>query len=314
MAGRVDNRNVQTNPVLTEIVQQYRPTGFVADIVAPRVKVAKELFQYWTYDDGVFHRTDVNLKKADKTEAKTLDLNFTPVEGRTEEYAAIVRISDRERENVDSQVRLEESKVNQAADALKLAREVRVAALLQETTAGSLANGSAPSNNWNVDGATIEADLQTAALDVWNRIGYSPDTVVIPYQVAHAVAVQADIREIIKYTVDGQKILSEGLGILPPQLYGLNVVIPKVKATTSATGTVNDATEVWGDDVRVLYTGAGNTSWGNPIVCQTFVSRDYEVRQWRDESIRCDVYEVSEVVAEVVTASGAGYELQNLLS
>lgn len=301
------------DPLLTDIARQYRPHGFIADRVMPRVTVQKESGKYTLFTTDDFHRTDVNLLKPDRAKTKEVDFGVSSGSYVAEEYAVKSSISRRERENADDPIKLEQSKLALAMDQLLLAHEVRVALALRKVTTGQITSGAAPSNNWNVDAGTIEADLVTAKEAVYDLIGYEPNTLVLPYKVANAIAVQQDIREILKYTVPGQQVLSEGQGILPAKLWGLNVLIPVVRGASNAEGAAAAYTDVWGDDPRVLYVSP-NASWGTPSVGYTFQTRGVEVRRWQEDDPNVEYIEVSEVCDEAIVAPDAGYEVQDVLS
>ena len=300
------------NPVLTNIARQYRPTGFVADAVCPRVTVNRESGQYVIYGASDFFRNDVDALKPDRSPSKEIDLGISTATFVAQEYAFKASISRRELANTDL-ANLRQDKVNLVMDQLALAREVRVATKLRKTTTGDLTSGAAPSNNWNVDAGTIEVDTITAKDAIYDLIGRGANAAVIPFKVAEQVAVQQDIREVLKYTVNGQQILSQGEGILPAQLWGLKIHVPEGRRASNAEGAAASFADVWGDEVRVLYVNP-NASYGAPSVAYTFQTRPVEVRSWQGDDPQVEYVEASEIVVEVVTAPDAGYEIQDLLS
>lgn len=306
------------DPVLTGIARHYRPTGFVADQLLPRQAVAKESGKYMVFEERDFFATDVNYLKPDRSKTKEIDFQYSTEPYLTEEYAVKVSISRRERENADAEIRLEQTKTELLTDQLTVAREVRVATILQEsgTAGGQLDtnNESTPSTNWDQDAATIEADLKTANEGVYDDIGQAPNTLVLPYKVANAIAIQQDIREILKYTVNGQEILRAGGNILPASLWGLRVLVPTARKTASAEGASSVTySDVWGDDPRVLWVNP-NAAFGNPSVGYTFQTRSYEVRRWNENDPNLEYIEASEVLDERVVAPKAGWHIKDVLS
>jgi hypothetical protein len=319
MPVSIDNRSgVVNDPVLTNLARQYRPQGFIADFIAPRVSVAKESGKYLIFTDRDFGATDVDLLKPDRSKTKEVDFGYSTASFSLEEYAVKASISRRERENVDSQLRLEQNKLNLIQDQLALAREVRVAALLNTqdaTPAGGLDNSmdATPSTNWDQDAATIEADIKTGIEAIYDAIGVLPTHLVIPYKVANAIAIQQDIRDILKYTVNGQQILSQGGGILPSQLWGLTVLTPTVRKYTNVEGATDAVSDVWGDEVRILYVNPSG-GYGSPTVAQTFQTRGPEVRRWAENDPQVDYIATSEVLSEDIIAPKAGYIIKDVLS
>jgi hypothetical protein len=311
----ISNRSGQLLDILlTNVGRKYTPAGFIADQVAPRVTVAKESGQYPVWTRADFHRTDTNPLVPDRSETKRVDFSTALESYVCEEYALATDVSRREVENAADVLQLRSTKVQGIQDLIALNREVRVATALRKTTTGKLNLGSTPSTNWDQDTATIESDLVTAKNAIYDAIGRMPNLTIIPVKVAEAMAQQADIREILKYTVNGQQILQDGEMVLPSSLWGLRVLIPTGQYTTSAEDNATQTfTEVWGDEVRVLYNGGVSLNSPSPLL--TLQTRGFEVRSWRVDDPEVERIRVSDgVLVEKCVAPDAGYELADLLS
>lgn len=311
------NRSGQLfNPVLTNLGRGYRPSGFIADEVCPRIPVTKEVGQYTVWDSFHFFANDVETLTPDRSETREVDVALSTETYTCEEHALKVSVSDREQSQSDVDVRL--AKLNMLSDRLAVARERRVAALLQtQDNGGGLDNAmdATPSNNWNVDAATIIADLTTAKEGIFDAIGIEPNTVIIPWKVANAIAQQQDIIEILKYTVDGRVIIGAGQEVLPGSLAGLRVIVPRGRYATNAAGATNAFSDIWGDDVRVLYVNSDGPSMYTPSVSYTFQSAGFEVRTWRENDPNVEwVRNRDGILDEKIVAPQAGYILQNVLS
>jgi len=305
------------DPVLTNLARKQRPTGFIADTVSPRQSVTKETGRYLVFDARDFAATDVDTLKPDRAKTKEVDFSYSEDRFMLEEYALQSTISRREREQADSQLQLETNKLAIVQDQMALAREVRVAALLNTEDAGGGIDNSmdaTPSNNWNVAAGTIEADVLAGKEAVYDAIGTEPTHIILPYKVANAVSMQEDIREIIKYTVNGREVLSAtSHGLLPPQLFGLTVLVPTTRKYTSPEGATNVSSDVWGDDVRILYVNpSANTE--APTVSLTFQTRGPEVRRWSENDPEVDHILQSEVLTEEVVAPFGAFILKDVLS
>jgi hypothetical protein len=313
----ITNRSGQLfNPVLTNLGRGYRPGGFIAEQVAPRIPVTKEVGQYTVWDSFHFFANDVETLTPDRAETREVDVAMSTETYTAEEHALKVSVSDREQSQSDVDVRL--AKLNALSDRLAVARERRVAALLNTQDAGGgldNAMDSTPSNNWNVDAGTIEADIVTAKEAVFDAIGIEPNVIIIPWKVANAVATQQDIREVLKYTVSGQQILLEGQNILPNSLWGLRVLIPRGRYASNAQGQTNTFADIWGDDVRVLYVNDSGPSMFTPSVAYTFEAAGFEVRTWREDDPNVEwVRNRDGILDEKVVAPQAGYILKDVLS
>lgn len=316
MATARNVRSLQVvDPVLTNLARQYRPHDFVYDQLLPNVPVANEGFQYPTYARDWFSADAPDPLKADRTASKEIDLEYSTTTGVAKEYSLKISISDRERGNFNNALRLEQAKVAMLSDRMAVAREIRLAALLRKTTNGGGLNlGATPSNNWDQDAATIESDIKTGKEAIYDATGYQANTIVIPWKVANAIALQQDIRALFAYTVNGVSQLAQGETILPNEIWGLRVVIPKgsFKATSNEGATVS-TTEIWGDEVRILYVDPSN-QWGMPSVANRFEKEALTVTRWRETDPDVEYIRQREICTELVTAPDMGYELTDLLS
>jgi hypothetical protein len=270
------------------------------------------------YTERDFFATDVDTLKPDRAKTKEVDFQATTETYLAEEYALKVSISRRERENVDTQLRLEQTKLNLLQDQMALAKEVRVATLLNTIDAGGELDNSmdaTPSNNWNVDAGTIEADILAAKEAVYDSLGQGANTIIIPQKVANAIIMQQDIRELLKYTVNGTQLISQDAnsGGLPSQLFGLRVLVPTARKFSNAEGVTDSIGDVWGDDVRILYVAPGGGAYGSPTVAQAFQTRPTEVRRYAIDDPEVDFIVSSEIRDEKVIAPKGGYVIKDLL-
>ena len=312
----ITNRSGQlVNPVLTNVGRGYRPAGYIADTVAPRIPVTKEVGQYTVWDSFHFFANDVETLTPDRAETREVDVAMGTETYSAEEHALKVSVSDREQSQSDVDVRL--AKTNALSDRLKTARERRIAALLDTAdNGGGLDNAmdSTPSVNWNHPDATIIADLTTAKEAVFSAIGLEPTHAIIPWRVANAISQQADIVEILKYTVDGRTIIGAGQEVLPGTLAGLRTLVPRGRYATNRLGQTNAFADIWGDDVRVIYVNQDGPSLFTPSVAYTFQTEGFEVRTWRENDPNVEwVRNRDGIYDEKIVAPQAGYVLRDLL-
>lgn len=302
------------DPVLTNLAVDYKPKGLIGDILTPAIPVQKETAQYNVWDARNNFAVDVDPLVPDRTPVKEITVAVSQDKYHADEYGLKASISRRERDNTDDILRLREHKMNAVQYQLALARELRIASMLRKTTnGGQLELGATPSKNWSEDEGQIESDIKTGKEAIYDATGVEANTIVLPYKVANAVALQKAIREIIKYTVDGRQILSEGGAILPAELWGLKVVIPRGRKITSKEGQTNVFGDIWGDDVRILYV-SDSASQEEPSVAHTFQVRGWETRRWEIEDPEVEYVKVTHLVDEKVVAPGCGYEITDVLS
>lgn len=312
-------RDVHVDAALSNFAVGYHPTGFVAEQVLPPLRVVKESDKYYIWDRHLAHKVVQSDGKgslrADGAESKEIPFKLTTGTYSADEYAHKIKITDRQRNNQDSVVRLEQSKTRRVKDILLLDQELRVATLL--TTLANYATGNrttlSGSNQWDdtsgSDTITIESDLDTGKEAVRKAIGRDPDMIIIPSAIAKVVKRNSTVRDLIKYT--HEDLLVDG--DLPPVLWGMKVVIPKSVYTVTKEGATPTYTDVWGDNVVMIWTGQGFPSVDEPHFAKIFRYQPWMVKKWRSEKIKSDWIEVSHGQDEKITSNVSAYLITDVL-
>jgi hypothetical protein len=305
------------DPILTNVARRYKSHSFIADQLMPKIRVSTLTGKYPVFDKAYWFGNEVDNRTQDRAPSKEIDFKFDTETYAVEEYAFKVSITDLERQQADGALRLETNKTEFLMHRQELSREVRVATLLRKTdvTGGGINLGATPSTNWDQATATIELDIQTGINAIYDVTGMTPNTIVIPYKVASAMAVQEDIRTLFLYTVNGQETLRMGAGILPSVIWGMRVVIPMGPQYTTANEGAASPTysEIWGDHIRLL-TIDPNAGWGIPSVAYDIVHTNTTVTRWRENDPDVEYIRVKDRRDEKVVAPDAGYVISSVLS
>lgn len=312
--SKITVRDVHVDQPLTNLSIGYHPSGLIAEIVAPPMKVNKESDKYYVWDRSSAYRvsaTGTMSLRADKTEAREVDFGLSTSTYTAEEYALKILVSDREKGNADSVLRLREAKVRRLQDLLLLEEEIRVATLLTTSGNWDSAHTGTVSVKWDAASAVvIEKNIDTAKEVVRKAIGVNPTHIIIPSAVAKVVKRDSTIRDLVKYThadllVDGD---------LPPKLFGMTVVIPGATYTSSIEGASSITySDVWSDNVLLLYV-PGEATLDSPTAVKIFRAKEFEVRSWRVEEKRSEAIEVSVIQDEVLTSNISGYLITDVLT
>lgn len=322
--------NVHVNAPLSNLARLYRPdmAGFVADQVCPRLPVMKESDLYYTWDVGPWFGAgdDVDLDLvADRGAARRVEFAHATAQYFCEERSLAFDVSDRERRNADSQLRLEENKQNGVLGRLALLRERRVATILQDsdTSGGELqaSADAASAARWDAAATTyanIRGDIISAKQRVRDLIGRNPNTIVIPLRAAEGLTATAFYGDVVRWNISTgeapnlQRFTDDV--VLPSSLFGLQVIVAGAMRDTAAEGATASLAEIWGEVARVLYVADG-PAMENPSVAYTFQAAPAGTRQWREDPAKVDVFEVSNgVIDENVCSANAGATISNLLT
>ncbi len=310
------------DPVLTQVARQYRPDGFVARQVAPRIPVDVDSGKYPVFTKESFFGDDSDAgdetKVSDRAPTPEISIEYSTESYFCEDYRLKYSITAKERKQAHSALRLETSKLNALLDRMAIRREVRTAVALQASgvAGGQLASGNttAPSTAWTSGSATIEGDIKGGALAVRDLIGRLTNAMVLDLAVAYAMAVQEDIREIVKYTMPGERILVEGAGMLPSKIHRHQVIVADCMRNVAKKGATTNLDPIWSDDVRLLYLPANGGGWGIPSVAYSFECLGEEVDRWNENDPPVDFVRAWEDVDEKICAPEAGYTLTSVLS
>lgn len=308
-------RDVHVDQPLTNFSIGYMPGGFVAERIAKPMRVNKESDKYYIWDKDSAFRVQANGKfslRADKTNAKEVDFGLSTATYQAEEYALKILVSDREKDNADSVLRLRESKLRRLQNLLYLEEEIRVASLLTDSANWNPSHTDTPSVKWDAaSDVKIEKNIDDAKEVVRKAIGVEPNTIVIPAAVAKVAKRDSSIRELIKYTQNNLLVN----GDLPPTMFNMNVIIPGATYTTALEGATATYLDVYGDSVVLLYISPGTeASMETPDAIKIFRSKEWEVRSWRVDEKRSEAIEVSVIQDEVMTSNISGYLFTDVLT
>src|SRR5258707_7341025 len=201
--GNFSVRGVHINQALSQLSVGFMPQGMVAEQIFPVLPVTHESDAYWVWDKGQAFRTERSDGKGtlrpDGAPSKQVNFGGTAKLYTAEEYAAKVRVTDRERSNADSALRLEVSKMTRAQKLVLWEQEIRVASLLTTSTnyaAGNTVTLSGTSQWNNASFASQTAGTQSIIeqnVDAGREAvrlatgGLEANTIIIPRAVARVI-------------------------------------------------------------------------------------------------------------------------------
>jgi hypothetical protein len=328
-----DARDLQIiDPVLTTVARQFRPHGFVYNAVCPSIPVSALSGQYPVYDSSYFFGDDVDNQLTDREETPEIEFKWSTDPYLCRDYGLKVSITPRERQQAAAgglALRLEQSKTQFLMTRMATRRERRLAAKLTKAAGGAvggLTGGGAVAGGtaWATS-TTVETDLKTAKLAIYNITGMTPNVAIIPYAKAYDLATNATLRDIFKYFVNSGAFIQLGADdngediFLPRFFQGLRLVVPKgTLVNTAHEGAASSLSDVWGTSVRLLYVDP-QAAWGVPstiyqfqapvITGQGTAGSGPLVDRWRQPDPVKDLIRATECIDEKVCAPDLGYEL-----
>lgn len=266
--------------VLSNIARLFRPYGFLYDQIVSPQNVQYNIGRYPVFDPAGFFSAGGNLNVADDAPTPLIDINYSHDTYQCLDYRLQTRITRKEAVQANPVLRLDYAKTTALLTQFAANRETRLAnALLHTSHGGQLTQLAAtPSVKWDQgtsgSPASIQSDLQGAALQVYKTIGRRPNTLVLTQSMAYALANDFTLKDLIKYTI-GTRIVEEGQpAVLPPSLFGFKVLIAEgVLQNLARPGDpAMNLVDTWGTSARLIYTDP-NAQWGIPATVYSFRGR-----------------------------------------
>ena len=315
-------KDVHVNQAMTNVAIGYHPHGLIAEQIFPIIPVSKESDYYYVWNRDEAFRIE-NTLRADGAEANEVEFNVDKELYGAEEYALKTGVTDRQMENSDSVLNLKISKQKRLQDKLLIDLEMRIATLLTTEANYATTNYLALTGTMRFnDSGYVAAETADPTYSVESRIdvgkeairkqcgGLEPNVIIIPSAVAKVVKKNKTVRDLIKYThadllVDGD---------LPPQLWGMKVLIPKGTYATAVEGASSQTMgDIWGNNIIMLYVNPSPAI--DAVSCgYIFRSKGWTTREWREEWKKRDVVETGYIQAEKLVSNVAGYLLETVIN
>lgn len=314
--GTRNARDLQiVDAVLTNIARAYKPAGFIYGQVFPSIPVQLDAGLYPIFDG--FFDDDVDNKVSDRAETPEVDFQWSTDTYLCEDFRLKASYTKKEERQAHSILMLRQNKLEVVLTRMAIRRERRAAVVLQDsgTTGGQLTGGShTPATKWDTGAAaTVEADIKTAKIAVYRKTGMTTNTIVLPFEVAYAIAMDPEVRKQIRYDATGKPVdyVQAGEQILPGSLHGHRVIIPAgAMRNTAKEGAPKVLADIWGKSARLLYLPSGQGGWGIPSTGYSFVAEGEAVDRWRENDPPVEYVRAWECRDEKVCGPELGYEIK----
>ena len=302
-----------TDPVLQAIVIAYRNQGLIADLVLPRVPVAKREFKYNLYPiEETFALPDTKVGR--KSRVNQIDLTAIEATSSCEDYGLGDPIPQDDIDNAPKNYDPKARAVQQIADYIALGHEVRTAAMvfnaanyaagLSEVLVGTAQfSDFANSSPLDVIGEALDKPLMRPnqiawGQEVWTKVSRHPDVV----QAAHGNSGDKGVarREAVAEIFEVDRIL-----------------VGKSRLNTAKKGQAAALSRVWGKHISLTYIDP-NADTNNGLTfgyTAQFGDKVAGEKEDADIGLRGGVeVRAGESVQEVIAASQAGYLIQNAVA
>ncbi len=309
---------VHIDTLATNMSVAYKPTGFIGDQILPIVKVAKATGKYAKYTKAPWFRNEAAVRAPGTRAARTEWSMDTAGSYACIEYSLSGALPDDIRAIADDPIQPERSTIEKLTGQMLLNREMRVAALLFNTTtfASYYATAAGLSGGAGVQWDTYETsdplqDVNVMVNNVISVTGVKPNIMVMGQDVYKALKVHPAL--VNRVTVSGK-----GLGVLTTdlmaQLFDMEkILVGSTLYTADEEGTSESYSYVWGKYVLVAYVTKA-AALESPSLGYILSLKDREMKYYREDQEHQDVWECTMSEDEIVTSAPSGYLLSSVVS
>jgi hypothetical protein len=250
---------VRYDNYLTNLALAYPTGNLIAEQLCPVVGVEN-------YSDKIFVDADdaINQMNDDAEGVPSNEVDFgigTPYSYRTRRRALNSTITDKEAQNSKSPVRLQQRETNKLTHRLKIKHEIRVSAILRNTSLVTQYENveSITNAQWDDANPQVEESIKDAVGTIYDGCGAVANTIVIPFKAGLELAKMDWIKELLKAQygmqylqgqIPGQTMQLVGL---PPFIKGLRVIIANGRVNNANKGETASVGNLWGKDVLIGY-------------------------------------------------------------
>lgn len=211
----------------------------------------------------------------------------------------------------------EEVATKRAIDILLRSQEARIAAKLFNVS--NITGTAAVSIEWSTAATcTPFADVQTAKKAMRAACGILPNTLTMSWTVFQNVLACKELRDRLQYTTPIELMPEEQQIQILSNYFGLNVKVGNAIKDSGKKGQSFTIAEIWDDEYVLLsYVSSGGKDLREPCLGRTFIwtgdaASNIVTEQYRDDTVRSNIYRVRQNTDEAFVFTGAGYLLSNI--
>jgi hypothetical protein len=204
------------------VAYQQDASRYIASQVFPNIPVQKQSDKYYKYDKGDWFRTDVQ-RRGPGAESVGLGWHISTDSYFADVWAVHADVSDQTRSNADATFNLDRDSTTLVTNHLLLRRDKQW--ITNFFTSGVwdtniVGVGATPSAGqvlqWNLAGSTPIEDIYAQSMNMMEKTGYMPNTLVMGARVWQILANHPEIIDRVKYTQAGfltEEIISRAFGV-----------------------------------------------------------------------------------------------------
>jgi len=284
--------DAKKDKILSQFSQKYVNTNYIAELIAPPLKVKEKSGSYAKYGTENLRVYADQTFRAPGTRANSIDYSVSQGSYVCREHALEKRVPDEFINNTDDPYDPKRDAVATLMDNIWVNQEDALATFMTSTSNLTQNTTLSGSDQWS-DKTNSDpfGDIQTGVDTIRSATGMLPNSCVMSYTVAQELKQHPDVREQVKYT-NGGAFSDDAFKAFLRQFFNLeNVYVGTAIKNTADEGQTDSLGNVWGDDFVLFYKNARPTLMQSTFA-YTFYDEARTSETYREESHRSDVVRV----------------------
>lgn len=303
-------QDVVVDPALSNVSIKYTNDTFIADLVLPMVKVAKQTGKYYIYDKSNL-RIDKTVRAAGSG-ANEIDFGVAPTGTfACDDHALKGLVADEIQDQADAALNPLVDETETVTEKLMLDRENNAAALLTSTANLTQNTTLSGTSQWSdyLNSDPI-GDVRLARTTVHQNTFKKPNTLIMSKQVWDIIVEHPAIIERIKYSQ---------LGVVSKELLARvfqveQIIVGEAGNNTAVEGQTDVLAYIWGKHAIVAYINP-KVSIKMLTLGVTFTYSQRLVKRWRDEDREGTYVRIgNDNYIQKIIAAACGYLIKNAVA
>lgn len=303
-------QDVVVDPALSNVSIKYSNDVFIADLIAPMVKVGKQTGKYYVYDKSNLRIDSTN--RAAGAGANEIDIGVAPTGTfACDDHALKGFVADEIQDQADAALNPLIDETEAITEKLLLDRENNLATLLRSTSNLTQNTTLSGTSQWSdYSNSDPIGDVRTARTTIHQNTFKKPNTLILGKQVYDMLVEHPAIIERLKYSQ---------LGVVTAELLARifqveQVLVGEAGSNTAAEGQTDSLSYVWGKDAIVAYISP-KISIKMLTLAVTFTYGERQVKRWYEQDREGTYVRVGkDNYVQKIIAAAAGYLIKNSIA
>jgi len=303
-------QDVVVDPALSNVSIRYTNDNFIADLVLPMVKTAKQTGKYYVYDKANLRIDKTN--RAAGSAANEIDFGVAPSGTfACDDHALKGFVADEIQDQADAALNPLVDETETVTEKLLLDREQNAATLLTSSSNITQYTALSGTSQWSdYSNSDPIGDIRTARTTIHQNTFKKPNTLIMGKQVWDMLVEHPQLIERVKYSQLG--VITEEL---VARLFQVEkVIVGEAGSNTANEGQADSLSYIWGKNAIVAYI-APQVKIKMLTLGVTFTYSTRIVKRWRDEDREGTYVRVgNDNYVQKIVAAAAGYLIQTAIA